>query len=84
MTAPFVVLDDIGVRDCTEPFRQDLHRIVDARLTGGFPTVYTSNIPMEELNEVFREKPARLVDRVRDMCAVVPFVGVSKRGMRAS
>lgn len=78
-SAPFAVLDDIGVRDATEAFRGDLHAIVNHRVTNRLPTVYTSNVMIDELAQVF---DARLADRVRDQCAVVPFVGESKRGMR--
>lgn len=87
--APFAVLDDIGVRDATEAFRGDLHAIINHRVTNRMPTVYTSNVPIasseqggvrvDGLDRIF---DARLADRVRDQCAVVPFVGESKRGMR--
>ncbi|WNF08387.1 DNA replication protein [Brevibacillus borstelensis] len=77
--APFAVLDDIGVRDATEAFRGDLHAIVNHRVTNRLPTVYTSNVMIDELAQVF---DARLADRVRDQCAVILFVGESKRGMR--
>ncbi|WP_404303534.1 DNA replication protein [Paenibacillus sp. DP01] len=77
---PFVVLDDIGVRSATDAFRADLHSIVNYRTANGLPTVYTSNVAIGDLNTVF---DARLADRVRDMCAVVPFVGGSKRGLRS-
>ncbi|MFD1270625.1 DNA replication protein [Paenibacillus motobuensis] len=77
--APFAVLDDVGVRSDTDGFRGDLHTIINARVTEGLPTVYTSNVPIEDLARVF---DARLADRVRDMCGVVSFVGESKRGKR--
>ncbi|MBU8715442.1 DNA replication protein [Brevibacillus parabrevis] len=77
--APFVVMDDIGVRDASDAFRADLHAIINHRVTNRMPTVYTSNVAIEELADVFDK---RLADRVRDQCAVVPFVGESKRGMR--
>ncbi|ANS49320.1 MULTISPECIES: DNA replication protein [Bacillus cereus group] len=77
--APFVVLDDIGVRSATEAFRGDLHAVINHRVTNGLPTVYTSNIPIDELESVFDR---RLYDRVRDLCVVLPFEGESKRGMR--
>lgn len=80
-SAPFAVLDDIGVRDASEAFRADLHAIINARVTEGLPTVYTSNIPITELTRVFDR---RLADRVRDMCGVVPFVGESKRGQKTA
>ncbi|WP_157349597.1 DNA replication protein [Bacillus sp. EE-W1] len=78
-TAPFAVLDDIGVRSATEAFRGDLHAVINHRVTNGLPTVYTSNIPIDELENVFDR---RLYDRVRDLCVVLPFEGSSKRGMR--
>lgn len=77
--APFAVLDDIGVRDASEAFRADLHTVINARVTAGLPTVYTSNIPMSALADVF---DARLADRIRDMCVEIEFSGTSRRGMR--
>ncbi|WP_026593045.1 hypothetical protein [Bacillus sp. UNC437CL72CviS29] len=77
--APFAVLDDIGVRSATTGFRGDLHALVNYRVSNGLPTVYTSNIHIDELESVFDR---RLYDRVRDLCVVLPFEGESKRGMR--
>lgn len=78
-STPFVVMDDIGVRDCSGGFRGDLHAVINHRVTNGLTTVYTSNVTIEELKRVF---DARLADRVRDMCGVLSFVGESKRGIR--
>ena len=77
--APFAVLDDIGVRQATEGFRGDLHSVINHRTTNAMPTVYTSNLPIEEMAAVF---DARLYDRMRDQCAVLHFAGESKRGKR--
>lgn len=91
-TAQFVVLDDVGLRDCSEGFRGDLHAIINARVTNQLPTVYTSNIPIKyegkrelgagpyDLRDVFGEE--RLADRIGDQCSVQNFVGTSKRGKR--
>jgi DNA replication protein DnaC len=78
-TAPFAVLDDIGVRSASEAFRSYVHAIVNYRTTNALPTVFTSNLPIEEMAVVF---DARLYDRMRDMCAVLHFSGESKRGKR--
>jgi DNA replication protein DnaC len=78
-TAPFAVLDDIGVRSASEAFRSYVHAIVNYRTANGLPTVFTSNLPIEEMATVF---DARLYDRMRDMCAVLHFNGESKRGRR--
>jgi DNA replication protein DnaC len=77
--APFAVLDDIGVRSASEAFRSYVHAIVNYRTANGLPTVFTSNLPIEEMAQVF---DARLYDRMRDMCAVLHFGGESKRGRR--
>lgn len=80
MAAPFAVLDDVGVRDCTPAFRGYLHAIVNARVTNQLPTIYTSNLAIERLPDVFGEQ--RLTDRIRDLCRVIEFEGESKRGLR--
>ncbi|APH46908.1 DNA replication protein [Bacillus amyloliquefaciens] len=80
MSAPFAVLDDIGVRDCTPAFRGYLHAVINARVTNQLPTIYTSNIALDQLWQVFGER--RLADRVGDLCREIEFVGESKRGMR--
>lgn len=78
-TAPYAVLDDIGVRSATEGFRGDLHSVINARTTNHLPTVYTSNIPLKDIANVFDQ---RLYDRVRDLNIELYFEGTSKRGKR--
>jgi len=77
--APFAALDDIGVREASENFRADLHAVINYRVTNGLPTVYTSNLAINELATVF---DARLYDRIRDQCGEIHFEGSSKRGRR--
>ena len=77
--APFVAIDDIGVRNATEAFRGHVHTVINARCANGLPTVYTSNVTIDELATIFDE---RLADRVRDQCAAFAFDGSSKRGRR--
>jgi DNA replication protein DnaC len=77
--APFAVLDDIGLRSASEAFRSYVHAIVNYRTANSLPTIFTSNLPIEEMAVVF---DARLYDRMRDMCAVLHFNGESKRGRR--
>ncbi|WP_228469031.1 DNA replication protein [Paenibacillus sp. JNUCC32] len=76
---PFLVLDDIGVRDASDAFRADLHSVVNDRTANGLTDVYTSNIPMADMLRLF---DARIADRIRDMCGEIHFVGKSKRGRR--
>jgi DNA replication protein DnaC len=77
---PFLVMDDLGVREASEKFRGYLHYIVNYRCANRLPTVYTSNREIETLAEIFDE---RLYDRARDQCVIIEFAGTkSKRGLR--
>lgn len=76
----FVVIDDLATRSATEGFVSDLHSVINHRVTNKMPTIFTSNIPIEELPSVFGEK--RLADRISDMCLPLHFKGSSHRGMR--
>mgnify|MGYP001207950144 FL=1 len=77
--ASLLVIDDIGVRDASDAFRGDAHDLIDHRVTNRMPTVYTSNVTVDELAQVYDR---RLWDRVRDMTGVIRFDGESRRGMR--
>ena len=79
MVAPFLVMDDVGVRTASESFKSIIHAIINNRTTGAMPTVYTSNLPIEDMATVF---DARLYDRMRDQCLMLAFAGESKRGRR--
>lgn len=74
---PFLVMDDVGVRSSTESFRTLLHGVINHRATNSLPTVYTSNVPMDDFVRIY---DARVYDRARDKCAEVRFTGESRRG----
>lgn len=77
--AEFAVVDDIGVRDTSDAFRSYIHSAINERVTRGLPTIYTSNLPINRLADVYDE---RFYDRVRDQCVQLHFEGESKRGIR--
>lgn len=79
MDVDFLVMDDVGIRSASESFKSIVHAIINARTTNGKPTVFTSNLPIDEMATVF---DARLADRMRDQCVVLHFSGESKRGKR--
>lgn len=74
-----LVMDDIGARSSTEAFRHDLHAIINHRYAKKLPTVFTSNVPITQLTDIFDKK---LMDRVRDLTLELKFSGTSKRGQR--
>lgn len=79
MTVDFLVVDDIGIRDSTPSFKSLVHAIINARTTSGVPSIYTSNLAINEMEGVF---DARLADRLRDQCLTLHFSGSSRRGRR--
>jgi DNA replication protein DnaC len=77
--ADLVAFDDIGVRSATEGFRGDLHTVINHRTVQQLPSIYTSNLPIQSMSEIYDQ---RLYDRMRDLTVQVEFTGESKRGMR--
>lgn len=75
----FLVIDDVGIRSATEAFRSMIHSVINARVTNGRPTVFTSNVLLNELKTIFDE---RLYDRIKDQTLELSFKGESKRGRR--
>lgn len=79
MADDFLVFDDCGIRSASESFKSLVHAVINARTTAGLPTIYTSNLAIDEMATVF---DARLADRMRDQCLSIHFAGTSKRGRR--
>lgn len=75
----FLVLDDLGLRSASEVFTQDVYSLLNHRNTEALPTVYTSNMQLEELGTIYSRQ---VWDRARDMCMEIHFKGESKRGFR--
>lgn len=75
----FLVMDDVGLRSSTEAFRTLLHGVINKRATNSLPTIYTSNVPLDDFIRIY---DARVYDRARDMCQEIEFKGTSKRGKR--
>lgn len=69
---PLLVIDDIAVRDCTEPFKNELFEIIDHRATEGLTTIYTSNYPLEKVAEFLGE---RIASRIDGMTVKLGFIG---------
>ena len=76
ISTELLVIDDIGVRDLTDVFKNELFEIVDARATDEVTTIYTSNYPLEKLNEFLGE---RTVSRIDGMTYKLGFEGLDHR-----
>lgn len=78
-TAPVLILDDIGVEKPTEWAANVLYRLLDARLVSARPTIFTSNVPIDDL-----KYDDRIVDRIRRMAYVVQLPEESVRSKLAA
>jgi len=76
---PLLILDDIGIQPPTEAFGAVAHDLINHRVSNRMPTVFTSNVRMEDLLLSYDK---RLYDRVRDQNTEIIFEGMSNRGKR--
>jgi DNA replication protein DnaC len=62
---PLLILDDLGAHNYTEWTRNKLYSIINYRLNYFLPTVITTNLSLQRLNEYLGE---RTVSRIIHMC----------------
>lgn len=67
-----LVFDDIAIRNGTEAFLNEMYEIIDHRCTEELATIFTSNLPLDRLTEIFGD---RIVSRIEGMTVPIPFVG---------
>lgn len=64
-SAPLLVLDDLGTHSATSWAREKLYQLFDYRYNARLPTVITSSLTLEELEQQAPLLFSRLVDRSR-------------------
>lgn len=74
MKTDLLVLDDIGLRGLTESLQNEVYEIIDERDTNERTTVFTSNVPIDELN-----MSEQLLSRIEGMTFAIPFKGKDNR-----
>lgn len=72
LRVPLLLLDDLGTEKPTEWAVGRMYEIVNARLAAGRPTVYSSNLGLDELEARLAggdpQQAVRIVDRIREQC----------------
>lgn len=76
LNVDLLVIDDIAVRGGTEAFLNELYEIIDTRATNGLTTIYTSNIPINELGVTLGD---RITSRIEGMAVPMELRGEDKR-----
>jgi DNA replication protein DnaC len=74
-----VVLDDLGAERVTDWVQEQLYKLINDRYERMLPTVVTSNCSLHELEY---RLGGPVVDRLAEMCDVVPVTGRSWRRRR--
>lgn len=76
MNCELLVLDDIGLRGTTESLQSELYEIIDERDTNERATIFTSNVPIDQIAELLNEQ---IASRIEGMCHAIPFAGKDNR-----
>jgi DNA replication protein DnaC len=71
-----LVIDDIAVRGGTEAFLNEMYELVDTRANNGGTTIYTSNLPINEIGAVLGE---RIASRIEGMAVPMELRGEDNR-----
>ncbi|MCW2279121.1 ATP-binding protein [Heliophilum fasciatum] len=76
VAAELLVLDDVGVREATEGFKNEFYEVIDDRCAERKATIFTSNEPLERLGKLL---DPRIASRVEGMTIAVSFEGRDHR-----
>jgi DNA replication protein DnaC len=76
--APLLILDDLGIHSATAWAREKLYQLLDYRYAARFPTVITSSLSLEELEQQDALLFSRLVDPTH--CTHVAIKAPAYRG----
>lgn len=79
MNADVLVLDDLGVESESPFVNKTLYRLLNHRMTKELPTIFTSNIPIEELDLKFTRDEGRIQSRIKKMTFSVAMPEESAR-----
>lgn len=75
-----LIIDDLGAQRNTEFGSEAVFNVINARYETGKPTIVTTNLRSDELDNSESLDEKRIVDRIREMCPVrVPVAGKSRR-----
>lgn len=75
-TVPIVIWDDIGAEKPSEWVRERLYTLINTRYTSELCNIFTSNLPLEKLEEQLGQ---RITSRIYGMCYTVEVTGEDHR-----
>jgi len=84
-TAPLLVLDDLGTHSATAWAKEKLYQLFNYRHAARLPTVITSSLTLDELEQQDSRLFSRLIDPTRCICSAIlaaPYRGQATPGKR--
>jgi len=81
--AKLVIFDDLGAERSTDYALEKVYSIVDARYGQKLPCIFTSNIPLKEMQEDDDVRFSRIYDRIFSNCYPLQLTGASWRKREA-
>ena len=78
-----LILDDLGMEHSSEFAMSQMFNIVDGRYRTGKPLIVTTNMTLQELKHPPDLAPARIYDRLLEMCTPIRINGQNIRQLRA-
>ncbi|MFA5866878.1 MAG: ATP-binding protein [Actinomycetota bacterium] len=78
--ARVLILDDIGIEKVTDWVRQALYVVIAYRERNLMPTVFTSNLDLDDLEERIGDE--RIVSRIAGMSRIIQIDGPDRRNLK--
>lgn len=79
-TVNLLIIDDIGAERSTEFSLEQVYRIINTRYQSELPTVFTTNLSLDEIENPKETQYKRIYDRIDEMTPIkLKMVGESKR-----
>lgn len=66
-----LIIDDLGMERSSEYAREQIFSVIDSRYRSGRPTIYTTNIHIDQLKNTTDLNDRRIFDRVLERCIPV-------------
>lgn len=78
-----LIIDDLGAERKSEFAMQNVFNVINRRWESGKPLIITTNLTLDEMDNMKSMQEQRIYDRIRDMCIPVLVDGPSKRAESA-
>lgn len=78
-----LIIDDLGMERSSEYAREQIFSVIDSRYRSGRPTIYTTNIHLEQMKNTTDLNDQRIFDRVLERCIPVVVSDQHVRKLRS-